>query len=268
MPALLLISKIPKTATLLYTSSLIESRPCNEKEAPVLTMATQPVAPRARRVFGGDHVLPSSSRDRSNSPKSSPHLLTHSGSSQSLDKLSLSGNEDEPAPLSCPICNENMITLLQLNRHLDDVHREVEEVQKETVKSWFKKHVNKAKTLPPVVALNQKLGKSEPFERNGDVLGGRNGVDATVVIADEIVTRKHWQQETGNDSCSEPSCGKILNNKNGHVNCGSRSGTSLTLGRKCGKLFCDVHTMYQIKLSMSAQWEPVRYSLNLALLIV
>jgi hypothetical protein len=31
------------------------------------------------------------------------------------------------------------------------------------------------------------------------------------------------------------------------------------LGRHCGKLFCDAHTMYQMKLSMSAQWEPVRY---------
>jgi hypothetical protein len=35
----------------------------------------------------------------------------------------------------------------------------------------------------------------------------------------------------------------------------------LTLGRKCGKLFCDSHTMYQMKLSMSAQWEPIRYGL-------
>jgi rabenosyn-5 len=101
---------------------------------------------------------------------------------------------------------------------LDDVHREVEEVQKETVKSWFKKRMNKAKSLPPVVALNQKLGKSEPFERNGDQLVGGSGLDATVVT-DEIVTRKHWQQETGNDYCSEPSCGKPLTNKNGHINC-------------------------------------------------
>ena len=78
--------------------------------------------------------------------------------------------------------------------------------------------MNKAKSLPPVVALNQKLGKSEPFERNGDQFVGRNGVDATVVT-DEVVTRKHWQQETGNDYCSEPSCGKPLTNKNGHINC-------------------------------------------------
>jgi hypothetical protein len=110
-----------------------------------------------------------------------------------------------------------MITLLQLNRHLDDVHREVEEVQKETVKSWFRKRMIKAKSLPPVVALNQKLGKSEPFERNGDSLGSY-GVDATVVT-DEIVTRKHWQTETGNDYCSEPSCRKPLTNKNGRINC-------------------------------------------------
>ena len=119
-----------------------------------------------------------------------------------------------------------MITLLQLNRHLDDVHREVEEVQKETVKSWFKKRMIKAKQLPPVVALNQKLGKSEPFERNGEMVltgnGGKNGGlanDTGSTISDEIVTRKHWQQETGNDFCSEPSCGKLLNNKNGHINC-------------------------------------------------
>lgn len=33
---------------------------------------------------------------------------------------------------------------------------------------------------------------------------------------------------------------------------------SWSLGRKCGKLFCEEHTMYQIKLSRSAQHEPVR----------
>jgi rabenosyn-5 len=111
-----------------------------------------------------------------------------------------------------------MITLLQLNRHLDDVHREVEEVQKETVKSWFKKRMLKAKSLPPVVAL--KLGKAEVFERNGE--GMAYGLEATVAT-DEVVNRKHWQIETGNDWCSEPSCGKPLTNKNGHINC-MRSG--------------------------------------------
>jgi rabenosyn-5 len=213
-----------------------------------------PSAQRARRIFG--ELAPPTASPHSRPPSRSPRL-THSGSSQSLDQLSLSGAEDEgQQALTCPICNENMITLLQLNRHLDDAHREVEEVQKETVKSWFKKRMIKAKTLPPVVALNQKLGKSEPFERNGDVQGSY-GLDATVAT-DDVVTKKHWQLETGNDYCSEPSCGKPLTNKNGHINCIAVVGILLTIGRKCGKLFCDVHTMYQMKLSMSAQWEPVR----------
>jgi rabenosyn-5 len=180
---------------------------------------TTPQPPRARRVFGGGILPPfqSSVRTQSKSPTRTP-LSGHPGNSQSPDQLSLSGNEDEREnTLSCPICNENMITLLQLNRHLDDVHREVEEVQKETLKSWLKKRMIKAKSLPPVVALNQKFGKSEPFERNGD-LPGKHGIEATVV-SDEIVTRKHWQLETGSDLCSEPSCGKFLNNKNGHINC-------------------------------------------------
>lgn len=180
-------------------------------------------AGRTRRIFG-ELTPPLSSHARS--PSRSP-ILHHSGSSQSLDPLSLSGTEDEgpQQTLTCPICQENMITLLQLNRHLDDVHREVEEGQKETVKSWFKKRMIKAKSLPPVVALN-KLGKSEPFERNGDTQGSY-GLDATIAT-DDIVTKKHWQPETGNDYCSEPSCGKPLNNKNGRINCKS-SISSLVL---------------------------------------
>jgi rabenosyn-5 len=187
-----------------------------------------PSQARVRRVFGSLSPSPQTrppARSDSRSP-SRPPLLPTSASSQSLDQLSLSGTDDDrdsPAPLTCPICNEDMITLLQLNRHLDDVHREVEEVQKETVKSWFKKRMIKAKSLPPVVALNQKLGKAEPFERNGElpvaVPGKPAGVVEVATVSDEIVTKKHWQQETGNDFCSEPSCGKFLNNKNGHINC-------------------------------------------------
>jgi hypothetical protein len=105
----------------------------------------------------------------------------------------------------------------------------------------------KAKSLPPVVALNQKLGKSEPFERNGDQ-PGKNGVDATVVT-DEIVTRKHWQQETGNDYCSEPACGKPLTNKNGHINCFDLCvGVVLTCRSKMWKvvLRCTYHVSDEV----------------------
>ena len=64
---------------------------------------------------------------------------------------------------------------------------------------------------------------------------------------DEVVTRTHWQRTGYNDMCTEPSCGKRLGPVNGNVNC-----------RKCGRLFCEDHTMYQMKLSRSAQHEPVR----------
>jgi hypothetical protein len=62
-----------------------------------------------------------------------------------------------------------------------------------------------------------------------------------------LVSRTHWQRSTGYDSCADPLCGKRLGASNGQVNC-----------RHCGKLFCDEHTMYQMKLSRSAQHEPVR----------
>jgi rabenosyn-5 len=214
------------------SSKLTETLPsssCHELSF-LIHMTTAP-PPQGRRIFGGALMPPQQSRtpspslgdghkrSQSHSPRRTPRPTHSAGSSsQSLDPVAFSNNEDEQETnLACPICNENMITLLQLNQHLDDVHREVEEVRKETVKSWFKKRMMKAKSLPPVIALNQKFGKSEPFERNGDQQGAM-GMDATIVT-DEIVTKKHWQVETGNDYCSEPICGKPLNNKNGHVNC-------------------------------------------------
>ena len=70
----------------------------------------------------------------------------------------------------------------------------------------------------------------------------------TVVDPDELVDKKHWQRRSSYDNCSDPTCGKRLGSTStGIVNC-----------RHCGKLFCDEHTMYQMKLSRSAQHEPVR----------
>lgn len=69
----------------------------------------------------------------------------------------------------------------------------------------------------------------------------------TVIDPEELVTRSHWQRSTGNDRCTEPACGKSLGPLNGNINC-----------RKCGRLFCEMHTLYQMKLSRSAVHEPVR----------
>lgn len=70
---------------------------------------------------------------------------------------------------------------------------------------------------------------------------------ARSVDPDEVVSKAHWQRSTGMDVCTDPQCGRRLGTTNGNINC-----------RHCGKLFCEEHTMYQMKLSRSAAHEPVR----------
>ena len=127
--------------------------------------------------------------------------------------------------------------------------------------------MKKAKKFQPLQMLNQKLRGLEVFESNNDAArptvsaaatssteGSRVASPAPVNSAavsspdpDDLVTRAHWQRPTGHDDCADPICGKRLGAANGQINC-----------RHCGKLFCEEHTMYQMKLSRSAQHEPVR----------
>jgi rabenosyn-5 len=142
-------------------------------------------------------------------------------------------------------------------RHLDDNHQELPEVQQEDVKNWFDKQVLKAKKFQPLAVINQKLKGLDVFESNDVVApspvpsvipGNRISTpEPHRPDPDEVVTRTHWQRSGYNDLCTEPACGKRLGPVNGSVNC-----------RKCGRLFCEDHTMYQMKLSRSAQHEPVR----------
>lgn len=123
--------------------------------------------------------------------------------------------------------------------------------------------MEKARRFQPLAVLNQKLKGLDVFESNENIQlslagpSGRPAASTSQVPApdagprpldpDDVVTKEHWQPRTFNDVCLEPLCGKRLNATNGCVHC-----------RKCGKLFCEEHTMYQIKLSRSAQHEPVR----------
>nr|POE94427.1 vacuolar segregation protein pep7 [Quercus suber] len=163
----------------------------------------------------------------------------------------------------CPICSEEMMTLLQLNRHIDDNHANLEDVEQDEAKTWFKQQMVKAKKFQPLQLLNQKLRGLEVFESNNDLLSSNAPVVArdtrtqsparpppqeeAPVEPDDLITRAHWQRPRGHDTCGDPLCGKRLGPVNGFVNC-----------RHCGKLFCDEHTMYQMKLSRSAQHEPTR----------
>ncbi|RAK85036.1 FYVE-domain-containing protein [Aspergillus costaricaensis CBS 115574] len=244
-----------------------------------------------RRTLGGGRVLgPANARSPSAlipspQPSNPRHLtLSPSASSVSLNsqasasqvsseaqdltsRISLeNGSASIPAApaaagaqLACPICSEEMVTLLQLNRHLDDVHQNLEDDRQDEVKDWFKTQMDKAKRFQPLAVLNQKLKGLDVFESNENIhpfagpsrppgpLPAHPPEPPRALDPDDVITRDHWQGRTLYDVCLEPSCGKRLNATNGCVNC-----------RKCGKLFCEDHTMYQMKLSRSAQHEPVR----------
>jgi len=142
--------------------------------------------------------------------------------------------------------------------HLDDDHQNLEVVEQDEVKTWFKAQMVKAKKFQPLAVFNQKLKGPDVFESNGGVRSPSNPrignatsdppkPEQVRLGPDEVVTREHWQRYTDNGACSDPMCGKRLGAANGNVSC-----------RKCGKLFCDEHSMYQMKLSRSAQYEPVR----------
>lgn len=229
------------------------------------------------RVLGsGKNLAPSATYPARNSSLLSPSGSTLSVSSSAStsqpstdaqdisSRISLDQSETENAAtaaassrLACPICNEEMVTLLQLNRHLDDNHKNLEEVQQDEAKDWFKKQMVKAKRFQPLAVLNQKFKGFDVFDpddaprsptlRPGNTPTPTATPEPVQPDADEVVTRAHWQPHRSNDACSEPECGKRLVSANGSVNC-----------RHCGKLFCNEHTQYQMKLSRSAQHEPVR----------
>ncbi|XEV02006.1 hypothetical protein FSHL1_007293 [Fusarium sambucinum] len=184
----------------------------------------------------------------------SPGLASQDiGNSISVGAQGKGGPADGGA-LVCPICNEEMMTLLQLNRHIDDTHQELPEEEQDEVKTWFDKQVLKAKRFQPLSLINQKLRGLDVFESNESVpvappmptAAGKNPLEGPI-DPDDLITRHHWQRSTSYDSCTDPTCGRSLGPLNGSINC-----------RHCGRLFCEEHTMYQMKLSRSAKHEPVR----------
>ncbi|KAK2063973.1 FYVE zinc finger protein [Colletotrichum caudatum] len=156
----------------------------------------------------------------------------------------------QSSKLVCPICDDEMLTLLQLNRHIDDNHQELPEVEQDEVRTWFDKQVLKAKRFQPLSIINQKLRGLDVFESNESMPIAAPTVSKLVdgpIDPDDLITRSHWQRPTSNDRCTDPTCPKGLGAVNGSINC-----------RNCGRLFCEEHTMYQMRLSRAAQHDPVR----------
>ncbi|KAF4966525.1 hypothetical protein FSARC_5767 [Fusarium sarcochroum] len=229
------------------------------------------------RVLGSGRGLAPPTPPTANAPRvGSPLAASESGVSIASSSISppISGVSPEPSgqdignsisvgaqgkgpadggALVCPICSEEMMTLLQLNRHIDDTHQELPEEEQDEVKTWFDKQVLKAKRFQPLSLINQKLRGLDVFESNESapvvppsVAAGKSPLEGPV-DPDELITRQHWQRSTSYDLCTDPTCGRSLGPLNGSINC-----------RHCGRLFCEEHTMYQMKLSRSAKHEPVR----------
>ncbi|KAI0880587.1 VAC1 protein [Annulohypoxylon maeteangense] len=216
---------------------------------------------RERAASPSAHSAPSDSTLSIGSPAASlsPGTSPLPDFAQDLtSNISLGGpsnGSQSGSKLVCPICEEEMLTLLQLNRHIDDTHQELPEFEQDEVKSWIDKQVLKAKKFQPLSLINQKLRGLEVFESNESVPPPAPAVVRTnraplpdlPLDPDDIITKSHWQRPGPSDLCTDPACGKRLGAVNGSINC-----------RQCGRLFCEEHTMYQMKLSRSASHEPVR----------
>ncbi|KAK9468480.1 FYVE zinc finger-domain-containing protein [Lipomyces arxii] len=200
----------------------------------------------------------------------------------------------------CPVCNHEMASVTQLDRHLEEAHNDMGQ----NMQSKFMKYLTKAKNFTPVQALNQTLAYADLSDLSfampmGPNIGpdglasfssspshgagfagpqhSGNGSGVTFVghhnlapsaggratpvlqashvtaavpqkprLTEDLITRAHWQRETGNDVCSEYKCRRLLTTKTGKGNC-----------RSCGRLFCDEHLGCQMKLNKRAKWDPV-----------
>ncbi|KAH8203011.1 hypothetical protein TruAng_002845 [Truncatella angustata] len=226
--------------------------------SPAVQRATSPYAPSDSTPSIGGSIGESVLSPGSGSPSSTSPLP---GLAQDLaSNISVGGPSNGAAAgskLVCPICEEEMLTLLQLNRHIDDNHQELPDFQQDEVKTWFDKQVLKAKKFQPLSLINQKLRGLEVFESNEaapvpshtrDIPGSKPpALLESPFDPDDIITKSHWQRSGFNDFCTDPACGKGLGAVNGSINC-----------RSCGRLFCEEHTMYQMKLSRSAAHDPIR----------
>ncbi|KAK5112232.1 hypothetical protein LTR62_004393 [Meristemomyces frigidus] len=116
----------------------------------------------------------------------------------------------------CPICTEEMMTLLQLNRHIDDNHANLQNTEQDEAKDWFKQQMVKAKKFQPLQILNQKLRGLEVFESNNDSPPASSSITTppqtsrgaspaptrppeAVSEPDDIISKSHWQRPSGVD---------------------------------------------------------------------
>lgn len=166
----------------------------------------------------------------------------------------------------CPICSEKMLTLAQLNQHLDDEHALDSDSSGDSVTNNDRDKTGKPETMAIQGDLGNWVKKSliESFIGPSEVTSPAkaSNVSHESYISDSAssskemlpkksrrkvhIPRSHWQKPSGDDHCHYSRCNRKLGLKNGLVNC-----------RKCGKLFCNQHTTYRMKLNCDLESDPV-----------
>ncbi|EGW30650.1 uncharacterized protein SPAPADRAFT_155696 [Spathaspora passalidarum NRRL Y-27907] len=208
-----------------------------------------PSKPKPKRVLGNS-LSPSQSPKNlaSTQPIEISTRDTSSSSSPSPPPPQQDTTEFHKAPtFNCPICDESMLTLVQLNQHIDDAHSSEPPLSSTPPRN--QPHLTVKPTTRNKTTPTRKINKISYAENNkGFSIADANEEFLTLPRPySHRITRSHWKssQNSTQLTCNVKGCGKTLNIKNGIVNC-----------RKCGELYCNEHTHYRIRLRNAHQGEP------------
>lgn len=218
----------------------------------------------SKNIFLDPHISSSNESTKQTLSPTPNRLRNKSKSIQIDDVITEEASEESEEDggkekIICPICNEKMITLRQLNKHIDDAHSIDEPQAPPPFDILFPKIVNNefvGKDLrkwlvgkdnePEVSPLRRKTIKLDLLDDNKGftlhdsvTVSDRSGKTDEEVARSIKISRSHWKQpsSTAVNKCHYKGCTLILNVKNGVVNC-----------RKCGELYCNNHTYYRVRL--------------------
>lgn len=208
---------------------------------------------KGRRILGSPNDSPDNVRKKVILDPQSP---TPSHTKSNIDDIS--------EEIKCPICNEPMINMFQLNQHIDDIHVDSQTesidtqatkpntsytsptisklinndfIQKD-MKTWFE-------TTPTRKTISLDLfDGNKGFSLSGDntqedpspsISGNNTPKSTSSPLNKPRIIRSHWKHPSSNPQCKL--CNKPLNVKHGIVHC-----------RKCGELFCNDDSNYKVRL--------------------
>ncbi|KAK6465909.1 FYVE zinc finger-domain-containing protein [Scheffersomyces coipomensis] len=237
--------------------------PSNPKSKRVLGSVSKPEelqldsSESNHQISNDKDILPIvTSPTRVNTTDSESSSVPDTSATSTTNVLPTSTAFDNPKhSIACPICNEEMVNLHQLNQHIDDMHSNDSNTsiesppKRNTIISPKKKKIN-------LDLLDNNIGfsLSDVSERSVTPPASSSSHRPTSPHPNQShhphkprISRSHWQHQSQSSTiCSLTGCNKTLNIKNGLTNC-----------RKCGLLYCNEHTEYKIKLKMGSEKLPV-----------